>query len=101
MPGPAKTGLLGAPHRAVLLEDTTAWSDTALLGFANLVPFPWGDTSTLTRVWLWALLSTTRMNMEICVISTLAAPVRSLEGERLILPGSLHAGPLLRPSWWH
>lgn len=73
-----RQGSCGLP---TMLGDTTAWPQTALLGFAILVTFPWGNTSTLTRVWLWALLSTTRMIMEICIISTLAAPVRSLGGE--------------------
>lgn len=73
-----RQGSCGLP---TVLGDATAWPQTALLGFAILVTFPWGDTSTLTRVWLWALLSTTRMNMEICIISTLAAPVRNLGGE--------------------
>lgn len=46
-----------------------------------LVPSPWGYTNTPTRDWLWALLNITGTNMEICIVSGLAAPVRSLGRE--------------------
>lgn len=61
----------GTPQPA---RNSCAW-------LCHTCPIPMGDTSTPTGVWLWALLSTTRMNMETCIISTLAAPVRSLGGE--------------------
>lgn len=65
--------LWGWGHHS-LVRNSCAW-------LCHTHPIPMGDTSTPTRVWLWALLSTTRMNMEICIISSLAAPVRSLGGE--------------------